>query len=42
MLAAASMKEYAHLVKDAVTCGHGDMNKTLDKLAVNFGVEVSN
>lgn len=40
LLAAASMPEYSALVNDAIKFGHGDLNKTLDKLAVNFGVEV--
>ncbi|XXQ32364.1 Transaldolase [Plasmodiophora brassicae] len=42
LLAAASMPEYSALVDDAIKFGHGDINKTLDKLAVNFGVEILN
>jgi transaldolase len=40
LLAAASMKEYEHLVKEAIVYGKGDVSKIMDKVAVNFGVEI--
>lgn len=38
---AALMSDYAHLLEDAVTFGKGDVEATMDKLAVNFGAEIS-
>jgi transaldolase len=38
---AAVMEEYAHLVDDAITYGKGSMEDIMDKLAVNFGVEIT-
>lgn len=40
LLAAASMPEYGHLIDDAIAFGEGDLTRTMDKLAVNFGVEI--
>lgn len=38
---AATMPEYAHLVNDAVEYGKGDVEVIMDKLAVNFGAEIT-
>jgi len=38
---AAMMTEYAHLVDDAVKYGEGNIETVLDKLAVNFGAEIT-
>lgn len=38
---AAMMTEYADLVDNAVTYGKGDVDLIMDKLAVNFGAEIS-
>eukprot|EP00815_Leptocylindrus_aporus_P011746 CAMPEP_0116065936 /NCGR_PEP_ID=MMETSP0322-20121206/10080_1 /TAXON_ID=163516 /ORGANISM="Leptocylindrus danicus var. apora, Strain B651" /LENGTH=321 /DNA_ID=CAMNT_0003552387 /DNA_START=84 /DNA_END=1049 /DNA_ORIENTATION=- len=38
---AAVMPEYANLVDDAVKYGKGDVDLIMDKLAVNFGVEIT-
>mmetsp|Transcript_13182 Transcript_13182/g.24979 ORF Transcript_13182/g.24979 Transcript_13182/m.24979 type:complete len:314 (-) Transcript_13182:165-1106(-) len=38
---AAQMKEYAPLVDDAVKYGKGDLGLIMDKLAVNFGAEIT-
>jgi len=38
---AALMKEYAHIVDDAVAYGEGDLSVTMDKLAVAFGTEIT-
>mmetsp|Transcript_23607 Transcript_23607/g.31304 ORF Transcript_23607/g.31304 Transcript_23607/m.31304 type:complete len:328 (+) Transcript_23607:72-1055(+) len=38
---AAMMEEYSALVDDAVKYGKGDIEVILDKLAVNFGAEIS-
>uniref|UniRef100_A0A7S1DAK2 Transaldolase n=1 Tax=Cyclophora tenuis TaxID=216820 RepID=A0A7S1DAK2_CYCTE len=38
---AAVMPEYAQLVDDAVAYGKGDLATIMDKLAVNFGIEIT-
>lgn len=38
---AAIMPEYAKLVDDAVSYGKGDLGLIMDKLAVNFGTEIT-
>lgn len=38
---AATMPEYAKLVDDAVEYGKGDVEVIMDKLAVNFGTEIT-
>lgn len=38
---AALMKEYESLVDDAVAYGKGDLSTIMDKLAVNFGTEIT-
>mmetsp|Transcript_28086 Transcript_28086/g.52308 ORF Transcript_28086/g.52308 Transcript_28086/m.52308 type:complete len:327 (-) Transcript_28086:364-1344(-) len=38
---AATMPEYAKLVDDAVEYGKGDVEVIMDKLAVNFGAEIT-
>jgi len=38
---AASMEQYAHLVDDAIAYGEGDISKMMDKVAVNFGIDIS-
>jgi len=38
---AATMAEYASIVDDAVAYGEGDLSLTMDKLAVNFGTEIT-
>merc|ERR1719245_786713 len=35
------MKEYESLVDDAVAYGKGDLSTIMDKLAVNFGTEIT-
>merc|ERR1711976_918510 len=38
---AAVMPEYNELVEDAIAYGKGDVETTMDKLAVNFGAEIT-
>jgi transaldolase len=38
---AATMEEYASIVDEAVAYGEGDLSVTMDKLAVNFGTEIT-
>jgi len=38
---AASMEQYANLVDDAIVYGEGDISKMMDKVAVNFGIDIS-
>jgi len=38
---AAQMSEYSKLVDDAIAYGKGDISTIMDKLAVNFGVEIT-
>lgn len=38
---AAMMEGYSSLVQDAIAYGKGDLSIIMDKLAVNFGVEIS-
>lgn len=38
---AATMPEYSKLVDDAIHYGKGDVSTIMDKLAVNFGVEIT-
>jgi len=38
---AATMSQYAKLVDDAVAYGKGDLEVVMDKLAVNFGAEIT-
>lgn len=38
---AASMPQYANLIDDAIAYGKGDLATIMDKLAVNFGVEIT-
>lgn len=38
---AATMEEYASIVDEAVAYGEGDLSITMDKLAVNFGTEIT-
>jgi transaldolase len=38
--AASQLPQYQPLVKDAIHYGQGNMDKTLDKLFVNFGLEI--
>jgi len=38
---AATMPAYSHLVDDAVAYGKGDISLIMDKLAVNFGAEIT-
>ena len=38
---AATMAQYAKLVDDAVAYGKGDLETVMDKLAVNFGAEIT-
>jgi len=38
---AATMPAYAHLVDDAIKYGNGDLSLIMDKLAVNFGAEIT-
>lgn len=38
---AAGMPQYAKLMDDAIAYGKGDVSKIMDKLAVNFGVEIT-
>lgn len=38
---AAGMEQYAKLIDDAVKYGKGDLGLTMDKVAVNFGVEIT-
>lgn len=38
---AATMSQYAKLVDDAVAYGKGDLETVMDKLAVNFGAEIT-
>lgn len=38
---AAMMEEYSSLVDDAIKNGNGDVSDIMDKLAVNFGVEIT-
>jgi len=38
---AAQMPAYAHLVKDAIAYGKCDLSLIMDKLAVNFGAEIT-
>merc|ERR1719354_780683 len=35
------MPVYQHLVKDALEYGKGDVELVMDKLAVNFGIEIT-
>mmetsp|Transcript_1571 Transcript_1571/g.2013 ORF Transcript_1571/g.2013 Transcript_1571/m.2013 type:complete len:339 (+) Transcript_1571:153-1169(+) len=38
---AATMPEYSKLVDDAISYGKGDVSVIMDKLAVNFGIEIT-
>jgi transaldolase len=38
---AAGMPQYAKFIDDAIAYGKGDLDKTMDKLAVNFGAEIT-
>jgi len=38
---AASMEKYSKMIDDAVTYGKGDLGLTMDKVAVNFGIEIT-
>lgn len=38
---AATMPEYSKLVDDAINYGKGDVSVIMDKLAVNFGIEIT-
>lgn len=38
---AAAMPQYSHLVDEAIRYGKGDVQTVLDKLAVNFGIEIT-
>lgn len=38
---AAQMKQYQHLVDDAIKYSKGDLSIAMDKLAVNFGTEIT-
>lgn len=38
---AASMEKYAKMIEDAIAYGKGDLGLTMDKIAVNFGVEIT-
>jgi len=38
---AATMSQYAKLVDDAIAYGKGDLEVVMDKLAVNFGAEIT-
>lgn len=38
---AATMPAYANLVEEAITYGKGDVDTIMDKLAVNFGIEIT-
>lgn len=38
---AAQMEQYSGLVDDAITYGKGDLSLVMDKLAVNFGTEIT-
>lgn len=38
---AATMPAYSKLLDDAISYGKGDVSLTMDKLAVNFGVEIT-
>jgi len=38
---AATMPAYAHLVNDAISYGKGDLSLIMDKLAVNFGADIT-
>ncbi|GKY94431.1 hypothetical protein MPSEU_000409000 [Mayamaea pseudoterrestris] len=38
---AAQMEDYADLVQDAIKYGKGDVGRVMDKLAVNFGTEIT-
>jgi len=41
ILKAATMPEYKALVDDAIRFGKGDLSVVMDKLAVNFGIEIT-
>jgi len=41
ILKAATMPQYKHLVRDAIEYGNGDLSVAMDKLAVNFGIEIT-
>ncbi|KAL7567028.1 hypothetical protein ACA910_019951 [Epithemia clementina (nom. ined.)] len=38
---AAQLPQYAHLMEDAIKYGKGDLGLIMDKLAVNFGTEIT-
>lgn len=38
---AASMTAYEYLIDDAIKYGKGDLSTVMDKLAVNFGIEIT-
>ncbi|MCP5509959.1 MAG: transaldolase [Chlamydiales bacterium] len=40
IFAASQMPEYKHLIEDAVAYGKGQIKLTLDKIFVNFGLEI--
>lgn len=39
---AANMEQYRKLVDDAIMYGEGNVSKIMDKIAVNFGIEIAN
>lgn len=39
---AANMEKYSKLVDDAIMYGDGNVSKIMDKIAVNFGIEIAN
>lgn len=40
ILSASELPEYKHLMDDALAYGQGDVDKILDKIFVNFGIEI--
>mmetsp|Transcript_9247 Transcript_9247/g.22043 ORF Transcript_9247/g.22043 Transcript_9247/m.22043 type:complete len:99 (-) Transcript_9247:964-1260(-) len=38
---AASMEKYSKMIDDAVASSNGDLSLAMDKVAVNFGIEIT-
>ena len=38
---AAGMESYAKMIDDAVASSNGDLSLAMDKVAVNFGIEIT-
>lgn len=38
---AAGMEQYSKMIDDAVSSSNGDLSLAMDKVAVNFGIEIT-